>query len=176
METAMTSPITIYNKTTNRPGFTLTELIIVLTIIAVMVVIIMSHTNRSRQGLTLREEASNMLWAIHYVIDLAKNSNRSTRIVIDPKENTYALQIATEATDQNYQAVEGFLGLPHRFDPSVRIMNTTGFEATAGKEYLVFDPRYPWPEAFVSLVNNEKAMVIRIRGRQVEVDDANIDG
>ena len=65
-------------------GFTLFELIVVLAIISAMVTVIVPFASRSNDSLQIREQSRDVAQTIRYAIDLAQNSCRPVKFVINP--------------------------------------------------------------------------------------------
>jgi type II secretory pathway pseudopilin PulG len=158
----------------NLKAFTLFELIVVLVIIAAMTTVVVPYATRSNKNLRVKQECLNMAEAVKYTINLAMDTKRPTRIVINPKNNSYLLEIATGINNQDYKPVEDFQGAVHYFGRNVHIIDTTGFSVDGNGRYLIFDPARPWPNASICLSTSDAIKTIDIRGKQVEIDDSAI--
>ncbi len=157
-----------------RTGFTLFELVIVLAIITAMVAVVVPHATRSNESLKIKQECLSMAEAIRYITDLAVESKRPTRILIDPQNNTYILQSATEISRSDYKPLEGFGGDRRSLGESVRITDFNGFDMEGNSRYLLFDPAAPWPNASISISTGNQINTIKITGRQVEIEESEI--
>lgn len=177
----MMSSLRKHNRTLSlydfrRPlhAFTLLELMIVLVIIAAMVTVAVPYATRSNKSLKMKQECLSMAEAIKYVADLAMDTKKPTRITINPKTNSYLLEIATGINNQSFKPIEGFGGSIRYFGQSVRIIDMTGFSIEGKERCLVFEPTRPWPNATISLSSDDAIKTIKIRGKQVEIEDSTI--
>jgi len=160
---------------TLRDGFTLFELIVVLVIISAMITVIVPYAGRSNESLKIKEECLNMAEAVKYAIDLATDTKRATRIVINPKNRSYLLETTAGGADnQDYKPVEGFQGAVRYFGLKIYIADMDGFGVEGDDRYLTFDPEKPWPNASFSLLTNDAVNTIKIRGKQVEFEVSGI--
>ena len=155
-------------------GFTLFELIIVLAIIAAMVAVIVPHATRSNDSLKIKQECLSMGEAIKYLTDLAVESKRPTRIVIDPQNNSYILEISTDISRRDFKPLEGFGGDVRSLGESVKLTDFDGFDMEGSNQYLLFDPARPWPNASISISAGNEINTIKISGRQVEIEESEI--
>jgi len=162
------------NRVSKPHGFTLFELMVVLMIIAAMVTIAVPYATRSNESLKIKQECLNIAEAVRYAIDLARNTNRPTRIVINPKNNSYLLEIAAPTSNQDFIPTEDFQGIVHYFGQTIQVMDTDGFDVEANNRYLIFDPTKPWPNASISLSSNDAIKTIKIRGKQVAIKESTI--
>jgi len=153
-------------------GFTLFELLIVVMIIAAMVTIAIPYATRSNEGLKMERECLNIAEAIKYAINLAVDTKRPTRIAINTKDNSFVLEAATAINTQDYEPVEGFEGARRYFSKSISVVDVTGFNIEGDDWYLLFDPTRLWPDASISLSTNYAIKKIKIRGKQVEIEDS----
>ena len=163
-----------YDRELRFYAFTLLELMIVLAIIAAMVSVVVPYATRSNETLKIRQECLSMAEAIRYMVDLAMDTRRSTRILIDPKSNSYLLEMATGIGNQDYKPIEDFASAVRRFDRNIHIMDTKGFSTEGNDLCLVFDPARPWPNASISLSTGDEIKTITIRGRCVDIEDSAI--
>jgi prepilin-type N-terminal cleavage/methylation domain-containing protein len=155
-------------------GFTLLELMIVLVIIAAMVTVAVPYASRSNKSLKMKQESLSMAEAIKYAADLAMDTKKPTRIVINLKTNTYLLEIAAGINNQSFKPIEGFGGNIRYLGQSVHIIDMTGFSIEGKEHGLVFEPTRPWPNATISLSSDDAIKTIKIRGKQVEIEDSTI--
>lgn len=162
------------DRTLRLRGFTLFELIVVLMIIAVMATVVVPYATRSNEDLKIKQECLNVAETVKYAIYLAMDTRRPTRIVIYPKNNSILLEIATGINNQDFKPVEDFQGAVHFFGRSVHIMDMTGFSVDGNSHYLIFEPARPWPHASICLSTSDAIRTIKIRGKQVEIDDSAI--
>lgn len=161
-----------HNRTSRLLGFTLFELIFVLLIIAAMVTVVVPYATRSNESLKIKQECLDMVETIKYAVDLAMDTKRPTRIVINPKNNSYLLEIATRINNQNYKPIEGLR--VRYFGRSIDVIDTTGFTVDGDDCYLIFDPARPWPNANISLSTDDTIKTIKITGKQIEIEDSTI--
>ncbi|MBN1186544.1 MAG: type II secretion system protein [Bacteroidales bacterium] len=151
-------------------GFTLVELMVVLTIMATMVAIIMPYATRSNESLSIKQEALNLELAIKYVIDLAIDMKRPTRIVLNRKINNFAIEMATDTYSNNFQPIDksGDIG-NHYFNQNIQVSDIEGFSMEGSNYYLIFDPAKFWPSGSVSLSIDNLIYTINIKGKIVEI-------
>lgn len=162
------------NRALRLHGFTLFELIVVLVIIAAMATVVVPYATRSNEGLKMKQECLNIAETVKYAIDFAMDTKRPTRIVINPKNNSYLLEITTGINNQDYKPVEDFQGAVHYFGRYIHIIDMTGFSIDGNGHYLIFDPAKPWPNASICLSTSDVIKTIKIRGKEVEIDDSAI--
>lgn len=159
---------------TRSHGFTLFELIVVLAIIAAMITVAIPYASRSNESLRIKQECLNVAQAIEYASDLAVNIRRPTRIVINPNNKSYWLEIAAGTNNHDYKPLEDFQGSVRYFGKSIYITDTSGFSIDGNTYYLIFDPARPWPNASISLSNKDAIKTIIIRGNHVEIEESSI--
>jgi prepilin-type N-terminal cleavage/methylation domain-containing protein len=162
------------SRTSTVKGFTLFELIIVLMIITAMVTIAIPYATRSNKTLKMEEECRNIAEAVKYATDLAINAKRPIRIAVDPKENSYLLEMATTMAGQDYEPIEDIGGTVRYLGRDIRITDITGFSIEGRYQRLVFDPTRAWPNASISLSTGDAIKTIHIKGKQVEIEDSAI--
>ena len=172
LQTMMT--LQIQNRRPGLYGFTLFELIVVLVIISVMVTITIPYATRSNEGLKIKQECLNIAEAVRYAIDLAMDTKKPTRIVINPKNNSYLLEIATGINNQSYKPTEGFQGIVRYFGQAIHIIDITGFDVDGNSWYLIFDPTKPWSNASFSLSIGDVIKTVKIEGKQVKLEEPTI--
>ena len=170
LRTILTSP-TSRNRTLKLAGFTLFELIVVLMIIATMVMVAVPFATRSNKSLKIEDECLSLTEAAKYAADLAADTRRPTRIVVNLKNNSYLLEVATGEDARSYKPIDGFGGNIRCLGQGVRIVNTTGFTVDGSEHCLVFEPTRPWPNASISLSSGDAVKTIQIRGQHVEFED-----
>jgi len=156
--------------TSSHNGFTLVELIIVLMIISALVTIVVPYANRSNETLKMEQKCLDISEAIKYAIDLAVNTRRPTRIVINHKENSYLLEIAEGTSNQGYNPIEDSRGTIRYFGKNVHVIDMTGFSVAGNGYYLTFDPTKPWPIASISFSSRDVIKTVKIRGKHVEIE------
>lgn len=159
-----------FDKTARPNGFTLVELMIVLMIMATMVAIIAPYATRSNESLNIKQETLSLELAVKYITDLAMDTRRSTRIILNQKTNSFALEIAADTSNQNFLPIEkiGNIG-NHFFNQNIRISDIEGFEMQGDNYYLLFDPSKPWPSGSVSLSITDLISTIDIEGKRIEI-------
>ena len=168
----MTQLIKNRNNSVSSAGFTLFELVVVLAIISAMVAVVLPFCKRSNDGLKIRQHSSNIAQAIRYAIDLAEKNNRTTKFVFNDKRRSYYLQI--EDSENKFTRLEDFIGTERFLDKNIYLFDIEGFEQ-AGPEYvLVFDPKRPWPDAWISLSIDDLTETIRIKSKYVQIKEDSI--
>jgi prepilin-type N-terminal cleavage/methylation domain-containing protein len=155
-------------------GFTLLELIVVLVIISAMITVILPYATRSNQGLRLEQESLSVAEAVKYAMNLAVDSGRPTRLVLDVKNESYSVEIAGEINSLDFQPVQDIYGTVRRLGPDIHILDVDGFGVAAGGYTLGFDCAGHWPQASVSLVAGSEVTTIRIDGKRVEIENSAI--
>jgi len=144
-------------------------------IIAAMVTVAIPYATRSNKSLKIKQECLSLAQAVEYVADLATDTRRPTRIVVDVKNNCYLLEAATGVNNHNYRPIKDFGGGIRHFGESVHIIDMTGFSVDGNEHCLVFEPARPWPSASISLTSGDTIKTITIKGKQVEIsEDSNI--
>ena len=155
-----------------RKGFTLIEVLLVLVILSTMVAVTLPYATRSHDSLRLEQEVRNLADAVRYATQLAENTNRPIRVLLDTTRGCYCLQTTT-LDAQEYVSIEDPIGVLRYLDPKVRIVNVEGFESDErDQHYLSLDPRKPWPEAALDLSAGDWRRKVKVTGRRVEVEDA----
>lgn len=76
-----------------RRGFTLVELIVVLVIVATLATMVIPRFAGSAQSAQLRENADQLLVMARYAQNYAVTHRSACRIVIDPQERRFGLEI-----------------------------------------------------------------------------------
>ncbi|MHC4645399.1 MAG: prepilin-type N-terminal cleavage/methylation domain-containing protein [Planctomycetota bacterium] len=155
-----------------RNGFTLIELLIVLVIISAMVGVILPYASRSNENLRIKQECLNIAETVNRAIDLAVQTERSTRVLIDSESECYWLEIANETSRTNFQPVDDPSGNVHYLGKNIHVTDTYGFNIERKTYCLVFDPANAWPNAVLSLASREEGRTIRINGKQVEIEES----
>lgn len=158
-------------RTPKSTGFTLFELIVVMTIIAVMVTVAVPYATRTNKDLKLKQQCLSLAQAVKYVAELAAHTHRPARIVVDEKNNRFLLEAATGADENTYRLIEDLEGGIRHLGPDVRITDMTGFKADKNGLCLVFEPSRPWPAASITLMSEDTVKTITITGRKVEISD-----
>ena len=156
----------------NSNGFTLFELVIVLAIISAMVTVVLPFCKRSNDGLKIKQAGSNIAQAMRYAIDLAQKKQRVVKFVFDEKYRSYHLQI--EDAENSFEPVDDFTDAEKFIDENIHLFDIEGFEQTGSEYYLVFDPKRPWPVAWISLSANDLIETIRIKSKYVEIEEESI--
>lgn len=156
----------------NLKAFTLFELIVVLAIISAMVAVVLPLVQRSNDGLKIKQASSSIAQAVRYAIDLAQIRNKAVKFIYNDKYRSYRLQI--ENTENTFEPVEDFTGTEKFIDENIHLFDIEGFEQTGSEYFLVFDPKRPWPVAWISFSTNDLIMTIRIKSKYVEIEEENI--
>lgn len=163
-----------HNRNAGCSAFTLFELMIVLVIIASMVAIVVPYATRSNEALRTTQECLSLADAIRYMADLAVDTKRSTRILLDPQSNSYLLEIASGTDNRDYEPMEAFGNAIYYFSQNIRITDVAGLSFEGNNYCLVFEPTRPWPEASISLSTRDEIKTIVIRGRRVQIEESTI--
>ena len=153
-------------------GFTLLELVIVLAIISGMVAVVIPFAKRSSDGLKTREQSQNMAQTIRYAIDLAQNNRRAVKFIFNSKNKSYCLE--ADSGDDNFELAEGFLGSIRYMDKDIYISDIDGFSQDGKSFFLIFDPKRPWPTAWLSLATKDSIETIKINGKNVQIEETGI--
>ncbi len=156
----------------NSNAFTFIELMVVLAIISAMVAVVLPFCKRSNDGLKIKQASSSIAQAIRYAIDLAEKRNKAVKFIFNDKYRSYRLQI--ENSENSFESVEDFVGMERFLDKNMRLFDIEGFEQTGQEYYLIFDPKRPWPDAWISLSTNDLTETIRIKSKYVEIEEESI--
>ena len=155
-------------------GFTLLELLIVLMVIAVMVTVAVPYASRSNKGLKAEQVCLSLAETAKYAMDLAVDKKKPTRVVVDPRNRSFLLEVAVGPGGRDYEPVNRPGFETRYFGQDIYITDAVGFDIDGGKYCLVFDPARPWPDASISMSSSNALKTIRIHGRQVEIEDSGI--
>jgi len=161
-----------HDRNSRCSAFTLFELMIVLVIIAAMVTVVVPYASRSNEALRATQDCLNLADSIRYITDLAVDMKRSTRIFLDPQNNSYLLEVASGTDNRDYESLEAFGNAIHYLSKGVRITDITGFSYEGNNYCLVFEPTRPWPNASISLSTKDEIKTIIIRGRRVQIGES----
>jgi prepilin-type N-terminal cleavage/methylation domain-containing protein len=164
----------IHDRKFKRPAFTLFELMVVLVIIAAMVTVVLPYATRSNEAMNITQESLSLVEAIRYVIDLASDTQRPTRLTIDSKNNCYFMETASGASNRDFKPIEEIGNAAHYFGSEIHILDMTGFSTDGSDYHLIFEPARPWPNASVSFSSGELIKKVTIRGKCVEIEDSTI--
>jgi len=155
-------------------AFTLFELMVVLAIIAAMVTIVVPYATRSNEALKITQECLSLAESVRYIADLAMHTKRPTRMLIDPRNKSYLLEIATGISNQDFMPVDAIGDAIHYFGQNIRIIDITGFSVEKNVHCIVFEPTKLWPNASITLSVGDEVKKITIRSRRVEIEDSTI--
>ncbi|MFC1781761.1 Tfp pilus assembly protein FimT/FimU, partial [Planctomycetota bacterium] len=154
------------NRAERFNGFTFIELLVVLTIIALMMAVVIPYAGRSNESQTIRQESLNIAEALRYITDLAIDTRRPARIVINLQDNSFILEKANEINNRNFQMIEDFgSDSIHYLSKNVQIIDIKGFTFEGNQQYLIFDPEMPWPSGSISLCSQNSFAKINIKGK-----------
>ena len=156
----------------NSNGFTLFELVVVLAIISAMVVVVMPFCKRSNDGLKIKQAGSSIAQTIRYAIDLAPKRSRAVKFIFNEKYRSYCLEI--EDSQNSFEPVGDFTGTDRYINENIHLFDIEGFDQTGQEYFLIFDPKKPWPNAWISFSNNDLIMTIRIKSKYVEIQEESI--
>lgn len=147
-------------------GFTFVELLVVLTILSVMVTIALPYASHSNQQLRLHQEAANLKTAIALLIEQAKNTQRPTRLAIDPTQQSYQLQQKLNRPNEEFEPLPGSLGQTHYLQQHDSFDQLEGFQTDGQNRVLLFDPSHPWPQAGLTIINQQATYHLLINGQK----------
>jgi len=157
------------NNNSSAPAFTLIELIIVLMIISTIVTVAVPYATRSNEVRKMNQECRNLVETIKYGIDLASDTKRTTRLILNLPKKAYWLEIETEAHAEDFEPVENFAGWQGYLCQSISITEVSGFQMQGKKYYLSFRPAEKWPSAsFMLSVKNTRNRIV-VRGKRVVI-------
>lgn len=168
----MNQQIKISNKTVFSAGFTLFELVIVLAIISAMVAVVLPFCKRSNDGLKIKQHSSSIAQTIRYAIDLAQTRNKAVKFIYNEQYRSYNLQI--EDSENSFEPVDNFAGTERFIDKNIHLFDIEGFEQTGQEYFLAFNPKRPWPNAWISFSTNDLTVTIRIKSKYVEIEEESI--
>lgn len=163
-----------HNRNTRYRAFTLFELMIVLVIIASMVTIVIPYATRSNESLRTTQECLSLADAIKYITDMAIDTKLPTRILLNPKSNSYMLEIASGTDNRDYEPLEAFGNATRYLSKGIRITDVTGFSYEGSNYCLLFEPTRSWPNASISLSTKDEIKTIIVRGKRVEIEESTI--
>lgn len=155
-----------------RDGFTLIELIVVLAIISAMISVVLPFAGRSNEGLKIKEQGRDIAETIKYALDLAQNSHKQVKFVINTQDKSYQLQTADDKGF--FTILESSLGSIRYIEQVVVIGDIDGFTSEGQGLTLIFDYRKPWPKASFSLSTKDLKEVITINGKSVNIEETSI--
>lgn len=159
---------------TKLSGFTFIELMVVLMIIATMMTIALPYASRSSNSLQVKQDSLNIAEAAKYISDLAMDTKKPTRMVINPKTNSFILEVTTDISNQDFKSLMDFGSSPHYLGQNVQIINIEGFVVEGDISCLIFDPTKPLPTGSISLSTNDSIKTINIKGKQIEIEESTI--
>jgi type II secretory pathway pseudopilin PulG len=146
----------------------------VLVILAAMVTVTIPYATRSHDGLKLDQESRNVAEAIRYATHLAGSTNQPVRFVLDTQNSCYLLERAT-AAKEDYVPIEDSNGAIRHLDPKIRIADITGFDPAGKDRYcLSFNSERPWPQAALGLSLGDLFKTVRVAGKLIEIEDAQV--
>lgn len=153
-------------------GFTFLELMVVLAIISTMVAVIMPFCKRSNNSVEIRQAGSSIAQTIRYAIDLAEKRKKAIKFIFNGKFKSYYLEM--EDDYNNFKPTNDFTGTSHFIGREITLFDIQGFEQS-GQEYsIIFDPQRSWPNANMTISNNESFVTIEIRSKHVQMQEKNI--
>ncbi len=153
-------------------AFTLFELIIVLTIISAMALVVVPYTTNSNDHLKLKQNSLDIAETIKYAIDLATNTQKVTRFILNTKHRTYHLEIASQPG--TFEPINTFSGLHRTISDNIYIYDLDGFAIDQFGYYLQFDPATEWPNAEVTLATVKALQKITLRACDIQIEESSI--
>lgn len=155
-------------------AFTLIELIVVLVIIAAMMTVVVPYATRSNDNLKITHDCLSLTEALRFAADLAIETKRPTRVVIDTGRNLYLLETADSFNNQVFVPIEYLGTTVNHFSSKTRIVDIEGFSMDADRYYLLFEPSQPWPDASISVSNDDVTKTIIIDKKNVRIEESTI--
>jgi type II secretion system protein H len=129
----MISPTTGFSNNRDR-GFTLLELLLVVTLIAVMAGIVFPRVSRSTRSLGLREEADTLAEFVRFGRTEAVRRGVQTRLRISKSNGAYWLDVQ----DESASTVEQFTNFEDPFlDSEKPLPSGISMRAIAGEEHRI---------------------------------------
>jgi prepilin-type N-terminal cleavage/methylation domain-containing protein len=153
-------------------GFTLLELVIVLTIISIMIVVVLPLSKKSDDGAKIKQHCGNIAQSLRYAIDLSETNNKAVKFVIDTHNRSFYLRM--ENDHNNFTTVGDFLSAEKHFDDSISLSDIEGFEQDGNCYYTVFNPQNTWPTGRLSFFIKNLTVTIRINSKNVNVENKSI--
>jgi len=152
-------------------AFTLIELMVVLVIISAMMAVVLPYAAESNKSIELRNQCLSLAQAVRYIQQVAEQTGRVTRIIVNPVEGSYYLQIASVGGGTEFEPLEEIYPNPNSIGRAVRFTDIEGFDTFSRQYYLLFDPARPWPKAQIHLATIQHTKVIVIDGKTVEIEN-----
>lgn len=154
-------------------GFTLVEMLAVLTILAVMTAVAVPYASRSNGYLLLEGECRSLAETMSYAVDLAARTRLPARLIVDLAQNTCALEIAQDQGASEYAIVEDGQLMVLSLGEKTRVLDMQGFQSAGNTSYfLTVNPGQPWPSAAVTLAGDGALRKIVLTGGHVAVEDS----
>jgi prepilin-type N-terminal cleavage/methylation domain-containing protein len=153
-------------------GFTLLELVIVLTIISIMIAVTLPLSKRSNDGVKIRQHGGIIAQTLLYAIDLAENKNKAVKFIVNANNRSFCLQM--EDDHNNFRNVEDFSGAEQHFDESISLFDVEGFEQDGNRYYIVFNPQNAWPTGWIRFSTKNLSETIRINSKYVNIEENGI--
>ena len=154
-------------------GFTLVEMLAVLTILAVMTAVAVPYAGRSNGYLLLEGECRSLAETMSYAVDLAARTRRPTQIVVDLAQKTCVLEIARDQEAREYALVEDGQPMALSLSEKTQVLDLQGFQSAGSTSYsLTVHPGAPWPSAAVTLAVDDALRKIVLLGGHVAVEDS----
>jgi hypothetical protein len=139
-----------------------------------MMTVILPYATRSNEGLRMEQECLNIAQAAEYAMSLSADTRRSTRLVLDPREQSYSVEIASEFNSRQFRPTEDAYGAVRYLGRDVHIMDVSGFDIEGKGYFLLFDPAGVWPQGIISLGAGNTLRTIKINVKRVEIEDSTI--
>jgi len=154
-------------------AFTLAEILVVLTILALTAGIAIPRAEKTSSFNTLRQESLNLLAAARLALDYAARNNAATRLLLDTKSPAFVLQVSSPDDPDTFLPLPGAAGQTRFLRPDFYFYQSEGFSKLGDNLILSLDPRHPWPLAKLTLVYRNQSQTISIAGQNFEITDEN---
>lgn len=127
------------NPVDGRDGFTLLELMLVMTLLAIISVAVVPIFSGSVGMVQMRSTRANFVGLLSHVQERAVAESREYRLYIDDRENSYwvARRVGMEDGEKIFEAVEEPFGQLHYLPRNVRVLRLNARKDPAVDAYYV---------------------------------------
>lgn len=122
-------------------GFTLVELLIVMTILVAMVSIAAPYARNSNKGTLALNEALNIKELIYYAMNKSRSSNIALRLVHSKTDRSYWLEKSELQDQYEFEELENSFSTAHYYDKAIQSISIANAEELNKLEFITFDPR-----------------------------------
>lgn len=152
-------------------AFTLVELLVVLTIIAVVAGVVTPYARGSISGLRVRDAALTLAAHIRYAEALAIEKRKPTRILIDVEQATFRVQLANDLVGIAYSTAPGVTGPSIQLPEAIKFGHVDlGMAPDGLLNTLQFNPNGQWSTGQLSLTDGRETCTVKIREGLGRVD------